>query len=1792
MDVRGGDLTDGGCSGNVLPRRRGSSSAPEESEAEAEREEDDEPSEAEVRQDGWREEEQRVANALHVFLEGPPTAVAHTYWKERGEETIWEARVVRMGGKNKKLMVYFPHGEGKTATTAEWQRASTRARVARQREKGSTITFPWPQERAIQHAIRGELLRSARPLSLLKWGRLFKLFHPDSRQHMWAEYACCRCGYVRRVDATATEAIMGAAQRKETTCAVVGLGCGQPSTARILPWAPHNRLWDKEDEAAYCSPRHEDQWSEGKKGSSPKAGDKGKRQEGCGSEEEGEQAIQIEEDDDGEGFSAGALRFYRSNGKAIPLPEYGGSPSESAFLSWKRRVERHFVTYGIRKEKEKVMIAADLLVGDALGWWEGIWTAGRETEITTWEELRRRLRIRFLPPEGEMRTVGQWRRLSQTGTVAAYSDYVYRLQAMCSMRQNADFKLAFYGLRPELQGEIRKFMRQRELKTLSLEKMFEVASDAELALGRLKGDGSRREEASHGQRKEEGGKTRGEGREGFKGPRVNQLDGAGVLSPATTAGASSTSSRWGKPPARGTGKEGSGERGSEPCAVCDEWGHGWPTCSKRKAGRGCARCGSTAHRVANCPRRRRLPKEPVAPDKEEDGPDPWGTGPQVYNLGVTLPCEVAGFPRTRLLQYEVKAGGKKIRAMLDSGATVNAVSAGIVELVGGVVKPSTEEVRMADGRPVKADGTTSIKLTGKGYAETIPCLVIRGLTADLLLGRPWLEMWNPTVDWLTGRLTFSDGVTWTPTPEARELVLTQKRWTFSEKDRQRTYGALIQSIPEASAPISPEDDPLPPCLKGFDDIFEEPGQQEEGEPAVVHRLRLDGAVEPIRKAPYRMAPKQREALETELKAFLKKGWIRPSQSPWATVALVVPKKDRTWRVCIDYRDLNAVTRMDAYPLPKIDELLNRLARAQIFSKVDLHSGFHQIPMEESSIPLTGFRVSEPIEGCSHFEWRVMPMGLSTAPPTFQRWMELSLQGLEAFTLVYLDDVLIYSENEETHQDHLQQVFRRFRERGMKLKRRKCLFAEESIPFLGHLVSKGQIRVDEDKLGRLSEWKPPLRNVKEVRQFLGFLSYYRAFVSHFAELTAPLTLLLKKAKKWEWTTEATRAVEEGKQVLLEARARYAWDPERADRVSTDASDVGLGAAFEQRIPGLGWAPIAFWSRKLSAAEVNYSVTDKEWLAVVEAVTRHWRHWLLGRRFTLRTDHAALRQLLRTKGEQFTARQARWAERLGEFAFDFEYIPGPSNAAADALSRSPVECISALEIQQCPPKSLSPSELEEAAAQDEDYQADVKRSREANWWGWCVDEQGLLRDSRHRVRVPKSETLRYKLILEAHEPPFCGHLGVKRTWERLRSQWSWDGMRENVEELVRACDVCQKDSIKEQRDKAPLNTIVAARPWEVVTLDFLSGLTPAVPGKWEGCVVVCDRFTRMMHVKECPTHPTAEEAARLFIELVVSRHGVPVKIITDRGTQFESVLWEEVVTQLGSRVAMATTHHPQTNGLTERANRTLLQMIRRVCVGQGHKWVKWLPLMEMAYNSSVHSITRLSPFMANYGYHPKLPAAFLCSPQQRSDSSPPPSVTTFCQQLQEAAAIMWEQIKKESEAAGHQAERREARRRGNPKYQAGDEVLCYQFHLGRGEHDGSRKQQLRYAGPFRVARANSHGWVELDGLPPQAPTKINCEYVKPYRRHLLSESFRNLPPPPPAALDEQGARWEVEAILDVRTRRTGREYRIKWQGYDRPTWEPERNLDGCEVLKREFHRRRRPAYAPTERRRATASTGEGV
>ena len=320
--------------------------------------------------------------------------------------------------------------------------------------------------------------------------------------------------------------------------------------------------------------------------------------------------------------------------------------------------------------------------------------------------------------------------------------------------------------------------------------------------------------------------------------------------------------------------------------------------------------------------------------------------------------------------------------------------------------------------------------------------------------------------------------------------------------------------------------------------------------------------------------------------------------------------------------------------------------------------------------------------------------------------------------------------------------------------------------------------------------------------------------------------------------------------------------------------------------------------------------------------------------------------------------------------------------------------------------------------------------------------------------------------------------------MERTWRWATLRQDVEKIVTSCDVCQRVGANLRKQEAQIQTIIADSPWEVVTMDFLSGFTPSTPGGWTGCVVVCDRFSRMMHAKECSTHPTAKEAAQLFIQLVVRAHGVPKKIITDRGTQFESTLWEETTRKLGSRAALATTHHPQTNGLTERMNRTLISMIRKSAAQAKDKWVEMLPLLEFAYNNSVHRATTVTPFLANQGSHPVVPASLLV-PDTTYTREPREYADWVAQQLKD----VWETVRREDAKEAEAVARRENPRRGNPTFQIGDEVMCRRFHLVRAP-ENKRKQEFTYTMGHSSSRKSSvrrsSSWTACLREPPHSST----------------------------------------------------------------------------------------------------------
>lgn len=420
---------------------------------------------------------------------------------------------------------------------------------------------------------------------------------------------------------------------------------------------------------------------------------------------------------------------------------------------------------------------------------------------------------------------------------------------------------------------------------------------------------------------------------------------------------------------------------------------------------------------------------------------------------------------------------------------------------------------------------------------------------------------------------------------------------------------------------------------------------------------------PIKQRPYRLSPVKQAIVEEQLGEMLAAGVIEPSHSGWASPVVLPPKKDGGHRFCVDFRKVNAATETDAYPLPNINEILESLSGATIFSTIDLNSGYWQVPMDQESKAKTAFITHR---GLYHFN--VMPFGLKNAPATFQRLMEKVLEGLRGeICLVYLDDIIVYSSSVTQHLERLQTVIDRLCKANLTVNLKKSRFCLEEIRFLGHIVSGKGVSADPDQVEAIQSYPVPT-NLKEIQRFLGLAGWYHKFVPDFSKVAQPLNDLKKKGKPFIWSQACQYSFDKLKSSLMSPPVLGHPSPDHPFFVYTDASDIGLGAVLTQRKDDGTEEVLSYASRTLNQAEKNYSVTEKECLAVIWALER-WQHYLEPKLFTVITDHSALKWVL--SSTKTTSRLIRWPLRLQRFDFIVEYRKGKLNNVPDALSRIPAK-----------------------------------------------------------------------------------------------------------------------------------------------------------------------------------------------------------------------------------------------------------------------------------------------------------------------------------------------------------------------------------------------------------------------------------------------------------------------------------------------------------------------------------------
>jgi hypothetical protein len=740
-------------------------------------------------------------------------------------------------------------------------------------------------------------------------------------------------------------------------------------------------------------------------------------------------------------------------------------------------------------------------------------------------------------------------------------------------------------------------------------------------------------------------------------------------------------------------------------------------------------------------------------------------------------------------------------------------------------------------------------------------------------------------------------------------------------------------------------------VEEFADVFpEDLPQKLPPRREVDHRIELEpGAVPPSRPT-YRMSPAELDELKKQLNELTEHGFIQPSKSPFGAPVLFVKKKDGSIRMCIDYRALNKITIKNKYPLPRVDELLDRLHGAKWFSKLDLRSGYHQVRIHPDDVAKTAFRTRY-----GHFEFLVLPFGLTNAPATFMHLMQQVFRPyLDQFVIVFLDDILIYSRTWEEHREHVRTVLQLLRQHQLYAKASKCEFFRQKIGFLGHVVDTNGIHMEPDKVKAIQEWPVP-RNVHDIRSFLGLAGYYRKFVRSFSRLSSPLSELLQKDKPFEWSPVQQQAFEHLKQAVASAPVLITPDEKLPYVMTTDASGYAIGATLSQD-QGKGLQPIAFMSKKMLPAERNYPVHEQEELAIVCAL-REWRHYLHGTKFKVITDHRSLKFL--QQQPHLSARQARWMEFLQEFDFDIEYQQGKDNVVADALSRRVDHSAGTTANRRVDSESLHA--INETTWQSNELVAEIKSAYQQDETckkilqdpsnGLTV-KNGLIYKAQ-TVYIPDHKPLKSKLLQECHDSPLSGHVGIAKTTELLTRHFYWPKMHAEIRDYVTSCLACQSNKPSHQLPMGLLQPIpTPSRRWEQVSMDLITQL-PKTRSGHDAIVVFVDKLSKMVHYAPTKTQVTAPELASLFVKEVVRHHGVPESIISDRDPRFTSNFWRSVWQQLGTKLSMSTAYHPQSDGQTERANRTLEDMLRAYVSYRQDDWDKHLIAAEIAYNNSLQA-----------------------------------------------------------------------------------------------------------------------------------------------------------------------------------------------------------------------------------------------
>ncbi|KAJ0550384.1 putative nucleotidyltransferase, Ribonuclease H [Helianthus annuus] len=774
-----------------------------------------------------------------------------------------------------------------------------------------------------------------------------------------------------------------------------------------------------------------------------------------------------------------------------------------------------------------------------------------------------------------------------------------------------------------------------------------------------------------------------------------------------------------------------------------------------------------------------------------------------------------------------------VTVLFDSGADTSYMSLKMSKLLKRTPTPLNTKhvVELANGKSVEAVHVIkgcSIVLAGQTFSIDLIPIVLGSF--DIVIGMDWLSKQQAEILCKEKiiRIPRSGKEPLEVQGDKSGAVVGIISFLKAQKCLRKGHTAILALVTDASAKEKRIEDI--PVVREFPQVFPDdlPGLPPHRQ--VEFQIELAPGAAPIARAPYRLAPTELEELSKQLQELLEKGFIRPSSSPWGAPVLFVKKKDGTFRMCIDYRELNKVTVKNRYPLPRIDDLFDQLQGSSYYSKIDLRSGYHQLRVRDEDVSKTAFRTRY-----GHYEFLVMPFGLTNAPAVFMDLMNRVCKPyLDKFVIVFIDDILIYSKSQEEHEQHLRLILELLRKEQLYAKFSKCDFWLREVHFIGHVVNRDGIHVDPSKVDSIRNWPAP-RTPTEIRQFLGLAEYYRRFIKDFSKIAQPLTMLTQKGVTYRWGDSQETAFQYLKDRLSSAPILSL--PEGTDDfvVYCDASIQGLGCVLMQRDK-----VIAYASRQLKIHERNYTTHDLELGAVVFTL-KIWQHYLYGTRCTIYTDHRSLEHILRQK--DLNMRQRRWVELLNDYECAIKYHPGKANVVADALSRKDTlpRRVRALQltIQSSLPAQIRTAQIE--ALKLENVKAEALRGSRQRME---QKEDGAYYVT-GRIWVPLYGGLRELVMDEAHKSRYSVHPGSDKMYHDLRTTYWWPSMKAHIATYVGKCLTCAKVKVEYQKPAGLLQQPkIPQWKWEEISMDFVTSLPRSQRGN-DTIWVIVDRLTKSAH-----------------------------------------------------------------------------------------------------------------------------------------------------------------------------------------------------------------------------------------------------------------------------------------------------------------------------------------------------------